>query len=429
MRTSIVDHFCASLSDAIVGDVDLQGFDMLDRLETGDLFLVPLDPEHEWYRYHHLFRDFLRDRLAHQSPALIPELHMRASHWFAELGRMYAAIEEALAAGSPDRAATLIDSLGCRLALEGSDAQTLGWIEQIPEPLHRHHPWLRVAQLNALCGMERYDRLMPLIESIEADLGLFPGLPIATCVLLVRAWCTMRTRYEPQMLLRYGLQAREQLAGLPDSDANGLLRAMAEAWLAYDTEDFYNQTAHFFFAEAESPYEALGTGKGKQGFDIDQIADAVAAVHLVHFQPADPQRLNRAREHLLAMIEQSRLCWEHALAEKDDDREWIPNADQTSLTPLTVDEERIAAWKRFLDEAEAVLQGDKLLPHWRVKDGRGINLKRVFEEPRTFDLVLWAHGAAAVPYLEEGELVTRETARSLSGAFQGRFLAFAVGFQ
>jgi len=82
-----------------------------------------------------------------------------------------------------------------------------------------------------------------------------------------------------------------------------------------------------------------------------------------------------------------------------------------------------------LDEAEAVLNGQKLLPHWRVKDGRGINLKEVFEEPSTFDLVLWVHGAAALPYLEKGPLVTQETARSLSGAFQGRFLAFAVWFQ
>jgi hypothetical protein len=208
-----------------------------------------------------------------------------------------------------------------------------------------------------------------------------------------------------------------------------LLRAMVEAWLAHDTEDFFNQTAHFFFAGAESPYGTLGSGQDNQGFNVDQIADAIAAIHLVHFRPADPQRLRRAREHLLAMISQSRRCWDHALAETDDDREWIPNARQTSLTPLTVDEQRIAAWKRFLDEAEAVLEGEKLLPHWRVKDGRGINLKRVFEQPRTFDLVLWAHGAAAVPYLEEGQLVTPETARSLNGAFQGRFLAFAVWFQ
>ena len=169
-----------------------------------------------------------------------------------------------------------------------------------------------------------------------------------------------------------------------------LLRAMIEAWLAHDTQDFYNQTAHFFFAGAESPYGNLSSRWDNRGFNVDQIADAVAAIHLVHFQPAAPERLSRAREHLLAMIHESRRCWELALAETDDDREWIPNARQTSLTPLTVDARRIAAWKQFLDEAEAVLQGKKLLPHWRVRDGRGINLKRVFEEPRTFDLVLWA---------------------------------------
>lgn len=208
-----------------------------------------------------------------------------------------------------------------------------------------------------------------------------------------------------------------------------LLRAMLDAWLAYDTEVFFGQTAHFFFEGASAPYDGLGARAGNDSFDVDQIADAIAAIHLVHFEVAEPQRLSRAREHLLAMINQSRRCWECALAETDDDREWIPNAKQTSLTPLVVNAERIVAWKRFLDEAEAVLQGERLLPHWRVKDGRGINLKRVFEQPRTFDLVLWAHGAAAIPYLEEGELVTSETARSLNGAFQGRFLAFAVWFQ
>lgn len=208
-----------------------------------------------------------------------------------------------------------------------------------------------------------------------------------------------------------------------------LLRAMIEAWLAHDTEDFYRQTAHLFFAGAESPYGDLGTRAENRGMDVDQIVDAVAALHLVHFQVDSPRRMSRARDHLLKMIEQSRRCWQFALAETDDDREWIPNAKQTSLTPLTVDAQRIAAWKQFLEEAEAVLQGRKLLPHWRVRDGRGINLKRVFEEPRPFDLVLWVHGAAAVPFLEEGELVTPETARSLNGAFQGRFLAFAVWFQ
>jgi hypothetical protein len=203
---------------------------------------------------------------------------------------------------------------------------------------------------------------------------------------------------------------------------------MIDSWLAHDTRLFCSQVGHVFFSSVKSPYEGLRAGNG-QGFDVDGIADLVAAIHLMHFEPAEPQRLSRVREHLLAMIGQSRKCWEAAIAETDDDREWIPNARQTSLVPLTVTEERVQGWRMFLDEAEAVLEGKKLLPHWRVKDGRGINLKRVFEEPRTFDLVMWAHGAAAIPYLEQGELVSRDTARTLSATFQGRFLAFAIWFQ
>jgi hypothetical protein len=94
------------------------------------------------------------------------------------------------------------------------------------------------------------------------------------------------------------------------------------------------------------------------------------------------------------MIAHSRLVWEYATGETDHDREWIPNAKQTSLTPLTVNQALIDAWAVFLDEAEAVLNGEKLLPHWRVSGARGINLKRVFTEPRRFDFVLWLQGAA-----------------------------------
>ena len=208
-----------------------------------------------------------------------------------------------------------------------------------------------------------------------------------------------------------------------------LLRALAEAWLAHDTREFFGQTAHFFFEGAANPYSSLSTGERGGRFNAELIADAVASIHLMSVEPVEPERLRAAHGHLLAMIAQSRKCWEHALAEEDDDREWIPNAHQTSLTPLTVTDERINAWKLFLDEAEAVLEGEKLIPHWRVQDGRGINLKRVFEEPTRFDLIMWAHGAAAVPYLEEGELITGQSARSLAAAFQGRFLAFAVWFQ
>jgi len=208
-----------------------------------------------------------------------------------------------------------------------------------------------------------------------------------------------------------------------------LLRAMAEAYLAHDSREFFNHTAHIFFAGAESPYESLEAPKSERGFDPATIADLVLAIHLFRWEPAEPERLEAAHAHLLAMVEQSRKCWEAVSRETDDDREWIPSSRQTSLVPLDVTPEIVAGWKEFLDEWEAILEGEKLVPHWRVRDGRGLNLYRVFHEPRTFDLVKWAHGIAAVPYLEQGKMTTPETWRRLQGTFQGRFLAFAVWFQ
>lgn len=206
-----------------------------------------------------------------------------------------------------------------------------------------------------------------------------------------------------------------------------LLRAMAEAYLAYDTSEFFTNTASIFFAGVQSPLAQLQT-KRQNDFTV-QIADAVLIIHLMKFDLVEPQRMEVARQHLLTMISQSRLVWEYCTQETDDDREWIPNANQTSLTPLTVNEVRIAGWAAFLNEAEDVLEGKKLMPHWRVNDGRGINLRRVFTEPTNFDLVGWAHGVSALPYLEEGPKVSTGTARTLSRTFEGRFLVFAVWFQ
>ena len=226
-------------------------------------------------------------------------------------------------------------------------------------------------------------------------------------------------------------QQQEFAVGFDAADAHWmrgythLLRALTHAWLAYDTEQFFAQTAPFFFAGARDPYAQLRRHSG-QGFDPDQIADLIAAIHLMQFEPQERDRMPRARQHLLGMIRESREFWKLAEAETDDDREWIPNASQTSLTPLRVTDGRIKGWLAFLDEAELVLEGNKLIRHWRVAGEQGVNLKRVFEEPRRFDLVLWAHGAAAIPYLEEGPTVSQETGNMLTRVFSGDFLMFAL---
>jgi len=146
------------------------------------------------------------------------------------------------------------------------------------------------------------------------------------------------------------------------------------------------------------------------------------------FDLVEPERMPWARQHLLEMVRQSRLSWELVQQEADNDREWIPNPKQSSVVGLSVTADQVKSWQRVMDELDAVLKGTKLIPHWRLREGVGINLKQVFESPRGFDLVMWAHGGAALPYAQAGEVVTQQTANTLTAAFGGQLFLFAVWF-
>jgi len=206
-----------------------------------------------------------------------------------------------------------------------------------------------------------------------------------------------------------------------------LLMAMCDVGLAYDWSELFERTGHVFFANIESPYSVTQSPSG--GF-IGPILDEVAMFHLVRFPVKEPKRLESALGHLETMIEQSRLTWKAIQAEDDDNREWIPGPRQTGVIPgIRVTQQMVDAWHEFLDEAEALLAGDKLIPFWRTNGkGLGVNLRRVFTEPREFDLILWVHGSAAVPYLEEGDLSSADTWRRLQNVFGGQFIGFAVWF-
>jgi hypothetical protein len=208
-----------------------------------------------------------------------------------------------------------------------------------------------------------------------------------------------------------------------------LLMGFGEFALAHDARALFERTAHVFFARPESPYPFLAQGAGPFAMNELDFTDAIAVIHLINFPVAEPARMAAAHAHLKQMLGQSRAMWEHALAETDNDREWIPNANQTSAIPnVRVNQAMIDDWIAFLDEAEALLDGRKLIPFWRGGESQGVNLRRVFLEPRQFDLVLWFQGSAAAPYLEQGELTQRETWDRLQRTFQGNFIGFAIWF-
>ena len=104
-RTSVLEHLCAPLCDAVLEANGSQ--QVLEALEASNLLLVPLDRQRRWYRYHHLFRDLLRNELQRSEPAIVGDLHARAAAWFEAQGQYELAIDHAQAAEDAERAARL----------------------------------------------------------------------------------------------------------------------------------------------------------------------------------------------------------------------------------------------------------------------------------------------------------------------------------
>lgn len=158
------------------------------------------------------------------------------------------------------------------------------------------------------------------------------------------------------------------------------------------------------------------------------IADLIAFVHLFHWQVADAERIASVRTDLLAMIALSRENWDRIGAETDNGREWVPNINQTGVFPnMRVTQMTRDGWMMFLDRFEEILNGELLVPHWRFPD-QGVNVRRMFEEPRTLDPVLIGQGVAVLPYLEKGEMTGMGDVNAIFRLFDGGFFRYFIYF-
>jgi LuxR family transcriptional regulator, maltose regulon positive regulatory protein len=155
--TSILDRMSGPLCDAVLLDLSISGQDTLEYLEQANLFIIPLDDERRWYRYHHLFADLLRLRL-HQSIASAPaeaqsqvnELHLRASLWYEDHGLSLEAFHHAAAAHDVERAARLVEGEGMPLLFRGAVTPVLHWLESLSKTALDARPSLWVMFASAL---------------------------------------------------------------------------------------------------------------------------------------------------------------------------------------------------------------------------------------------------------------------------------------
>lgn len=219
---------------------------LLDRLERANLFLIPLDQEGQWYRYHHLFAEFLRHHLRVQMPLELLALHQSASRWFAEHGYIVEAIEHALSAEDWQQAAHLIEQARDALLRRGEIYTLLVWYRRLPEVMLREQPVLALGYAWPLVLSGQYDQAEALLDTIEP---LIPsGSPDQGNLYAIRAYLA-RSRSDHTAVITFSERALALLSP-SNTSARGVLAV--NLGIAYwhsgrldETEQTMAQVEHF----------------------------------------------------------------------------------------------------------------------------------------------------------------------------------------
>lgn len=173
LRTSILDRLCGPLCDAVIRDDASSGQETLAYLEQANLFIVPLDDERRWYRYHHLFAELLRQRLPQTSPAtgeMVAELHRRASVWYEANGLDIEAFQHAVSANDIDRATRLVEGEGMPLLFRGAVAPVFNWLESLETAVLDARPSLWVLYASALLFVGKTAGVEQKLQAAESIL-------------------------------------------------------------------------------------------------------------------------------------------------------------------------------------------------------------------------------------------------------------------
>ncbi len=166
LQTSILEQLSGPLCDAVTGQTG--GQQTLELLQQANLFIVGLDSDRCWYRYHHLFRDLLSKQLRQEMPEVISELHLRASRWFEQSGLVEGAIDHALAVEDFDRAESLIgQALADSFWKRGESITILRWLEALPDERVCSQPYLCAYHALALFLAGQRDKAEARLHAAE----------------------------------------------------------------------------------------------------------------------------------------------------------------------------------------------------------------------------------------------------------------------
>jgi LuxR family maltose regulon positive regulatory protein len=255
LQTSILGRLSGSLCDAVTDQEN--GRQMLNILEKANLFVVPLDDERCWYRYHHLFADLLEQRLRLNQDDLVPELHTRASQWFANKGFKNEAVDHAFAAQDYNRAAQLIEEIAESVWDRAQKSRLLIWLKKLPQEHIETNAKLCIFYARELFksgylddAEERLQAAEQMLESISS--GDLNKEGLLGRIAVIRAYISFRTG-DPSGTITFSIQA---LKLLPQGDLNWRSVAATTLGLGYGLDDMVKSQEAF--SEAMKLSKAAG---------------------------------------------------------------------------------------------------------------------------------------------------------------------------
>ncbi len=226
LHTAILDRLCAGLCDALLGLDNSQA--ILEQLERANLFLLPLDQERNWYRYHQLFAETLRHLLRQQSTAPLMKLYQRASAWHEQMGLSSEAVRYALYAEDWARVAQIIEQQAMTWLGRGEAAPLRNWLDALPAGEVQIRPYLNLVYAWVAVLAAQYDTVEKHVKAAEMALDradrVLPGdLPAAEAVGQIAAVRTLIAvhQHDPERARKLGQQALQALPA-----ANRYVRAM-----------------------------------------------------------------------------------------------------------------------------------------------------------------------------------------------------------
>ena len=165
LQTSILERLNGTLCDAVTAQTS--GKALLETLQRGNFFLIPLDDKRHWYRYHHLFADVLRLHLIAEQPDQVPVLHRRASTWYEQNGSAADAIRHSLAGEDFERAADLIERALPVMRQSRQESTLLGWLKALPDELFQNRPVLSAHYAGTLLQNGQFDGVEARLRDAE----------------------------------------------------------------------------------------------------------------------------------------------------------------------------------------------------------------------------------------------------------------------